>query len=117
MDPGRLRAALAKVDSDPYDVDAWMVVIKDAQSKSIEETRDTMEKLVEAFPTSGRFWKIYIEQEVREKDECRPRLSLTLKRRTGRQGSESFCPTFFSHVFFFSSSCTLEKMAKKLKLT
>jgi hypothetical protein len=70
MDPARLRTALTKVQSDPYDMDAWMLVIKDAQTKRIEESRETFEKLVSVFPTSGRFWKVYIEQEVWNKTTC-----------------------------------------------
>ena len=29
-----------------------------------EESRAFFERLVETFPLTGRFWKIYIEQEV-----------------------------------------------------
>lgn len=29
-----------------------------------EDSREFFERLVEAFPLTGRFWKIYIEQEV-----------------------------------------------------
>ena len=33
MDPARFRAASAKLETDPYDLDAWSLVIKDAQAK------------------------------------------------------------------------------------
>ena len=45
-------------------MEAWNLIIKDAQSRRIDESRATFERLVTYFPTSGRFWKIYIEQEV-----------------------------------------------------
>ena len=32
--------------------------------RGIDEARETYEHLVDTFPTSGRFWKTYIEQEV-----------------------------------------------------
>ena len=32
--------------------------------RSIDEARETYERLVEIFPTCGRYWKLYIEQEV-----------------------------------------------------
>ena len=33
-------------------------------TRSIDEARETYERLVEVFPTCGRYWKLYIEQEV-----------------------------------------------------
>ena len=33
-------------------------------TRSIDEARETYERLVEIFPTCGRYWKLYIEQEV-----------------------------------------------------
>ena len=32
--------------------------------RSVDEARETYERLVEIFPTCGRYWKLYIEQEV-----------------------------------------------------
>jgi len=34
------------------------------QTKKIDEARLLYERLVTQFPNSGRFWKLYIEQEV-----------------------------------------------------
>ena len=64
VDPTRVRAALKTISENHYDVEAWLLVIKDAQSRRVDDTRDTFERLVGLFPTSGRFWKVYIEQEV-----------------------------------------------------
>ncbi len=68
MDPTRLLAALKRVNEDPYDLEAWSLVVKDAQSRRIDESRDTFERLVGLFPTSGRFWRTYIEQEMRARN-------------------------------------------------
>ena len=32
----------------------------------VDHSRDTFERLVEKFPTSGRYWKMYIDHEVSE---------------------------------------------------
>ena len=64
MDSGRIRACLKKIQDDPYDLESWSLVIKDAQTKRIDDSRDIFERLVAFFPTSGRYWKVYIEQEV-----------------------------------------------------
>ena len=34
--------------------------------KPVDHSRDTFERLVEKFPTSGRYWKMYIDHEVSE---------------------------------------------------
>ena len=31
----------------------------------MDDAREIYERLVDAFPTCGRYWKVYIEQEVR----------------------------------------------------
>lgn len=65
MDKERIRLAKAKLLREPFNVDSWEVVAKDAQSKKIDDSRKTFESIIENFPTSGKFWKMYIEQEVR----------------------------------------------------
>ena len=35
------------------------------KEKSAEETREFFEELISLFPTCGKYWKFYIEQEVR----------------------------------------------------
>ena len=53
-----------KVREDPYDVESWLIILKDAQFRPIEEVREPIyEKLMTIFPTSGKFWKAYIEHE------------------------------------------------------
>merc|ERR1711879_817899 len=62
------RAASARLETDPYDLDAWSLVIREAQTKPVDHSRDTFERLVEKFPTSGRYWKMYIDHEMRGRD-------------------------------------------------
>lgn len=52
------------VEANVYDVDSWSLLIREAQTRSINDVRSVYEKLIVAFPTTGRYWKIYIEQEV-----------------------------------------------------
>lgn len=48
-----------------YNIDAYALLMKDAQTKKIEEARPYYEYLVDLFPLSGRFWKFYIEHEMK----------------------------------------------------
>jgi len=77
-DQGQL--AEMKLKNKPYDLDSWETLIKEAQVRGLNviafyycsylqtsaliRGRMLFEKLVERFPTCGRFWRIYIEQEV-----------------------------------------------------
>lgn len=38
--------------------------MREAQSRPVNEVRSLYESLVAIFPTTARYWKIYIEQEV-----------------------------------------------------
>uniref|UniRef100_T1J5R7 Cleavage stimulation factor subunit 3 n=1 Tax=Strigamia maritima TaxID=126957 RepID=T1J5R7_STRMM len=62
--PDKLKKAEKRLEENPYDVDAWSMIIRDAQTKKPEDARPLYEKLVSQFPNSGRYWKLYIEQEV-----------------------------------------------------
>lgn len=48
--------------------DPLSLSIKGAQEKKISETRDFFEQLITDYPTCGRFWKIYIEQELKARN-------------------------------------------------
>ncbi|KAG7295482.1 hypothetical protein JYU34_021678 [Plutella xylostella] len=63
----RLSRAQRAVDANVYDVDSWSLLIREAQTRSIGEVRSMYEKLITAFPTTGRYWKIYIEQEMKQR--------------------------------------------------
>lgn len=60
----KLQRAQKTVDESPYDLEAWSILIREAQNRPIVEVRPVFEKLVTVFPSAGRYWKIYIEQEV-----------------------------------------------------
>lgn len=53
------------VELRPYDVEAWSVLLREAQNRAVNDVRSLYESLVSVFPTTARFWKIFIEQEVR----------------------------------------------------
>ncbi|XP_065896661.1 cleavage stimulation factor subunit 3-like [Dysidea avara] len=65
-DQGQL--AELKLKNKPYDLDSWETLIKEAQTSALIRGRMLFEKLVERFPTCGRFWRIYIEQEMRQQN-------------------------------------------------
>lgn len=56
--------ARAKLESEPFNLDSWEVIARDAQLRRIDEGRNIFEEIVDVFPTSGKFWKMFIEQEV-----------------------------------------------------
>lgn len=60
----KLNRAQQTVLDSPYDLEAWSLLIRESQIKWINDIRPLFEKLVSTFPSSGRYWKIYIEQEV-----------------------------------------------------
>ncbi|TKR77992.1 hypothetical protein L596_018872 [Steinernema carpocapsae] len=57
-----------RVELNPFDVDAWNLLLREAQGKPIENARVFYEKLVTQFPNAGRYWKAYIEHEMRSKN-------------------------------------------------
>ncbi|KAJ8688604.1 hypothetical protein QAD02_024399 [Eretmocerus hayati] len=61
----KLNRAHSSVEETPYDLEAWSLLIREAQNRPIAEVRQVFEKLVNVFPSAGRYWKIYIEQEMK----------------------------------------------------
>uniref|UniRef100_A0A1I8A424 Suf domain-containing protein n=1 Tax=Steinernema glaseri TaxID=37863 RepID=A0A1I8A424_9BILA len=57
-----------RVELNPFDVDAWNLLLREAQGKPIENARAFYERLVAQFPNAGRYWKAYIEHEMRSKN-------------------------------------------------
>ncbi|KFD59107.1 hypothetical protein M514_00270 [Trichuris suis] len=55
-----------RIKQNPFDVEAWNLLLRDVQRKKIETVRDFYEALVKQFPNAGRFWKAYAEHEVKE---------------------------------------------------
>ncbi|KAJ8314582.1 hypothetical protein KUTeg_006732 [Tegillarca granosa] len=62
--PDKLKKAEKRIAQFPHDTEAWSVLIRDAQMRKIEEARQVYERLVAQFPNAGKYWRIYIEQEV-----------------------------------------------------
>lgn len=83
-----MQKAYLATEENPFDLDAWNILLREMQQRKIEEMRQLFEKLVKMFPTTGRFWKMYIEQEVRG------RLNVEVKNHSGLQ-------KFFNSFGFF----------------
>lgn len=60
----KVQRAEERIKINVWDIEAWSVILRDAQSKKIEDARESFEKLITQFPTAGQYWKIYIQQEV-----------------------------------------------------
>ena len=83
------KRAEMKIKNNPYDLDSWAVLLREAQvccinrltlfcscnetdiihcviiqSTAPDRSRMLYEQLVTQFPTSARYWRVYIEQEV-----------------------------------------------------
>ncbi|CAG0913045.1 unnamed protein product [Notodromas monacha] len=52
----------------PYDLELWAAALKEAQNRPVDRVRDLYELLINYYPTSGKFWKIFIEHEMRAKN-------------------------------------------------
>ncbi|XP_026478167.1 protein suppressor of forked isoform X2 [Ctenocephalides felis] len=61
----RLNQAQSTVLVDSYDIESWTMLVREAQARQIEDVRIVYEKLIQVFPTTARYWKIYIEQEMK----------------------------------------------------
>ncbi|XP_077999834.1 cleavage stimulation factor subunit 3-like [Glandiceps talaboti] len=65
--PEKVKKAEKRIDSHPYDTEAWSVLIREAQIQSVDKARKVYERLVAQFPNAGRYWKIYIEAEMKSR--------------------------------------------------
>lgn len=61
----RVERAEGKLKENPYDVDAWQILIKEYANKKADEARPFYERLISQFPLNGRFWKMYIDHEMK----------------------------------------------------
>ncbi|XP_058803933.1 protein suppressor of forked [Phymastichus coffea] len=64
----KLQRAQKNINETPHDLEAWSLLIREAQNRPINEVRPVFEKLVTVFPSAGRYWKIYIEQEMKSRN-------------------------------------------------
>lgn len=62
--PEKVKKAERKLEDNPYDIEAWSVLIREAQNQVPDKARRILERLVNQFTNSGRYWKTYIEAEV-----------------------------------------------------
>lgn len=53
-----------RLQNHPFDTESWGVLIREAQNTPLDTSRVLCEKLVRRFPNAGRYWRLYIEQEV-----------------------------------------------------
>ncbi|KAG9510241.1 Cleavage stimulation factor subunit 3, partial [Fragariocoptes setiger] len=58
---------VAKIQSRKYEPEAWSILIKEAAQKNIQDVRPFYEELVKIFPTCGRYWRAYIDHEMKLK--------------------------------------------------
>ncbi|KAF8361303.1 suf-1 [Pristionchus pacificus] len=57
-----------RIELNAFDVDAWNLLLRENHARAIEQARPFYEKLVGQFPNAGRYWKAYIEHELRSKN-------------------------------------------------
>ena len=63
----RASKAISRIQSRKYDTDSWNMLIKEATSNNIDDVEPFYEELLKTFPSSGRFWRVYIEHQMRFK--------------------------------------------------
>ncbi|DBA01781.1 TPA: hypothetical protein N0F65_010191 [Lagenidium giganteum] len=64
----KFKRCLAAVDKDRWNSDAWIALMNEVQQLSIDEARAYYERFLDLYPSSGRWWKLYAEHELREKN-------------------------------------------------
>ncbi|KAF1778799.1 Tetratricopeptide repeat [Phytophthora cactorum] len=63
----KFKRCVAAVEKDQWNADAWIALMNEVQLLPIAEAREHYEAFLKQFPTSGRWWKLYAEHELREK--------------------------------------------------
>ncbi|XP_063970903.1 cleavage stimulation factor subunit 3-like [Lytechinus pictus] len=66
--PEKVKKAQRKIQVYPCDTDAWNILLREAQNQPVEKARTLYELVVTTFANSGRYWKNYVEQEMRGKN-------------------------------------------------
>ncbi|CAG9536291.1 unnamed protein product [Cercopithifilaria johnstoni] len=57
-----------RIELNPFDVDAWNLLLRESQARPVDQVHSFYEKLVAQFPNAGRYWKAYIDHELRGKN-------------------------------------------------
>jgi len=69
MDRDKFEEQLAAIEQNKYDTEAWHKIIRLVHNEPVEVFRESIyERLITVFPTSGKFWKVYIEHEIRNRN-------------------------------------------------
>ncbi|EGZ26451.1 hypothetical protein PHYSODRAFT_327351 [Phytophthora sojae] len=63
----KFKRCVAAVEKDAWNADAWIALMNEVQLLPVAEAREHYEAFLKLFPTSGRWWKLYAEHELREK--------------------------------------------------
>ncbi|XP_072164826.1 cleavage stimulation factor subunit 3-like [Diadema setosum] len=66
--PEKVKKAQRKIEVYSFDTDAWNILLREAQNQPVEKARTLYELLVSTFTNSGRYWKTYVEQEMKSKN-------------------------------------------------
>ncbi|RLN98833.1 hypothetical protein BBJ28_00001419 [Nothophytophthora sp. Chile5] len=63
----KFKRCWAAVEKDAWNTDAWIALLNEVQLLPVAEARVFYDKFLTRFPTSGRWWKLFAEHELREK--------------------------------------------------
>ncbi|CAH0476750.1 unnamed protein product [Peronospora belbahrii] len=63
----KFKRCVDAVEKDKWNSDAWIALMNEVQLLPIAEARKYYETFLTQFATSGRWWKLYAEHELREK--------------------------------------------------
>ncbi|CAH0549003.1 unnamed protein product [Brassicogethes aeneus] len=64
----KLHRTQKQVERNPYDLEAWSILLRESQTKHISEVRALYEHLIGIFPSASRYWRIYIEHEMKSRN-------------------------------------------------
>ncbi|KAJ8921154.1 hypothetical protein NQ315_013626 [Exocentrus adspersus] len=64
----KLHRTQKQVERNPYDLEAWSILLREVQIKHISEVRSLYEHLIGIFPSASRYWRIYIEHEMKSRN-------------------------------------------------
>lgn len=64
----KLHRTQKQVERNPHDLEAWSILLREAQSKHISEVRSLYEHVIGIFPSASRYWRIYIEHEMKARN-------------------------------------------------
>eukprot|EP00123_Amoebidium_parasiticum_P011934 comp20998_c0_seq1/m.28158 comp20998_c0_seq1/g.28158 ORF comp20998_c0_seq1/g.28158 comp20998_c0_seq1/m.28158 type:complete len:745 (-) comp20998_c0_seq1:702-2936(-) len=64
----KIEKAEARLQTNPYDTDAWAAILNEVHNANLDTFRCYYEKFLKLFPTSGRHWKVYMEREIKAKN-------------------------------------------------